>query len=247
MMKKGLMCLIIVFAFLLGNSFPTSGADAKVSIESLQKQIKDLSNNLKAKEKEITVLKASSAKASKTKVAYNGSSKGGLIEYKNITYMPVTFVKDVLNVPVTSDQKANTIYFGAKPNGSYMSDLLKPYYFSGYELELNGTMVMGDQKYYKGYSLSSYGDFEVVFNLAKKYTKLSGKIGFDDSNSSASRDDYTVKVFGDDELIETIEIDAAGLPVDFNLDISNINKLNFTFDGDLYKGKQFDLVNVIIQ
>jgi hypothetical protein len=222
----------------LGSAFSpntTLAADTVASLKKqviqLQAQVKSLTSTAKAKDQEIAklkkenaTLKANAATASKTKVSYKGLVKTGAITYKNNEYIPVSYLKDVFGIPVIYDRKADINYVGGKPDGSYMSDILKPYYGSAV---VNETMIMGQESYYKGYSFSfenRAGEF--AFNLNKKYTTLTGKLGFDDNLNEA--DGATIKVYGDGELLSVFEIKVGDLPININVDVMNVAKLQFT-------------------
>ncbi|WP_163099401.1 NPCBM/NEW2 domain-containing protein [Peribacillus alkalitolerans] len=244
MKKKSLIGLLFVFTILLGSAFSPNSALAGDTVASLKKQViqlkeqvKSLTNKVKSKDQEIAklkkenaTLKANAATASKTKVSYKGIVKTGIITYKNNQYIPVSYVKDVFEIPVTYDRKTDINYVGVKPNGSYISDIIKPYY-SSTDVKVNEKIVMGQESYYKGYKFlpSGYTKTDVNFNLNKKYTNLKGKIGFyeeGDDGGYYSRDTI-IQVFGDGELLKEIELNKGDLPMDIDLDILNVKQLQF--------------------
>jgi cell division protein FtsB len=237
-LKKSSLIVVLVITFLLGSVFSVNPAQAADTVASLKKQVtqlqaqvKSLTSKLKVKDQEIAklkkenaALKLNAATASKTKVSYKGLVKTGVITYKDNEYIPVSYVKDVLGIPVSYDRKGDINYIGGKPDGIYMSDIMKPYYGSAV---VNETMIVGQQSYYKGYSFyskMSSGKGELAFNLNKKYKTLSGKMGTEDSKDYS---EHTVKVFGDGELLGVFEIKAGDLPIDINLDVTNVAKLQF--------------------
>ena len=61
--------------------------------------------------------------------------------------------------------------------------------------------------------------------MQKKYTKLSGKIGFDDSITNSSIKNAQVTLYCDEEPAETIEIQKGELPKEFTVDITNCENL----------------------
>jgi hypothetical protein len=133
------------------------------------------------------------------------------------------FFKDVFGIPVTYDRKQDINFVGGKPDGIYMSDIIKPYYGSA---SINETMIMGQQSYYKGYSFTTGREGELAFNLNKKYTTLTGKVGFEDEVNEAF--DATIKVYGDGELLSVFNIKNGELPIDINVDVMNVSKLQFS-------------------
>jgi cell division protein FtsB len=258
--KKSFIALLFVFTLLIGNAFSANSALAGDSVQSLKKQVtqlqvqvKALTSKLKAKDQEIAklkkenaTLKTNAATISKTKVSYNGLVKTGVITYKSSEYIPVSFVKDVLEIPVTYDRKADINYVGVKPNGMFMSDIMKPYYSSN-SFSFNTKMVMGQDSYYKGFQFSFYDGYEINFNLNKKYKNLSGKIGLDDNQSSSWEIDTKVQVLGDGELLGEYVIKSGDLPIDINLDIVNVTKLQFEFSDPGLGRPTVDLVDLIIK
>jgi hypothetical protein len=246
----------------LGNAFSPNFVLAGDTVASLKKQVtqltvqvKSLTSKVKSKDQEIAKLKkenatfkANVATASKTKVSYKGLVKTGAITYKNNVYLPVSYVKDVFGIPVTYDRKADINYVGLKPEGNYMSDILKPY-SSKTEITLNEKMNMGGEPFYKGYAILSGGVMEghaaVSFNLGKKYSNIKGKLGIDDNNYV--KDNATISIYGDNELINTIELFHGDLPTDLNLDVMNINKLTITIKADTYRPMVINFADVVIR
>jgi cell division protein FtsB len=256
--KKSLIAFLFVFTFLLGNSFSPNSVLAGDTVASLKKQVtqltaqvKSLTSKVKSKDQEIAklkkenaTLKANAATAAKTKVSYKGLVKTGAITYKNNVYIPVSYVKDVFGIPVTYDRKADINYVGVKPDGSYMSDIMKPYY-SSEEVKVNEKMVMGEETYFKGYKFYLQTEAKVNFNLNKKYSNLKGKIGFDELGWGSKS--TIIKIYGDEELLEEFKFNKGDLPIDIDLDVRNINKLQFLLDDGDFSNSTVGFADFLIK
>lgn len=242
-MRKCSIIFSLVFSFVIGSFISANAAEASGSNESLQKQIASLKSTvekqkkqLKEKDKQITDLKKQisySVKPLSTKVAYHGNVISGnyqignssvpvLLDYKGIKYVPTDLIGNLLNNKATFNKSTNTIFFGAEPSGTYMSDILKPYY-SSQTIYTNQTMKMGGQLYNKGYSMKFYSFYNDSYsiNLGGKYSHITGVLGIDDNYYN---DDTVVKIYGDNKLIGTYELEKGGLPINIDLDVSNIKK-----------------------
>lgn len=267
-MKKRSLVVLLVIAFFAGTLFSHS-ASASVSLASLQKQIKSLKAQLASKDKQISDLKKTitkkdkdiklyksyAATPSKTNVAFQGNVLGGvyqvgnssvpvMLEYRGVKYTPVELVGDLLNNKAIFNSSKNTVFFGVQPSGSYMSDILKPYYSTN-TVDINKSMTMGGQTYTKGYSMdfSWYGESEYAINLAGKYSHITGILGIDDSSSNSGLD---VLIYGDNELIATYKLEKGGLPLNIDFDVSKVKKLEVRSKSDSIYSETIDFANVII-
>lgn len=263
-MRKCSIIFSLVFAFVIGSFISANAAEASGSNESLQKQIASLKSTvekqkkqLKEKDKQITDLKKQisySVRPLSTKVAYEGnvvsgnyqignSSVPALLDYKGIKYVPTDLIGNLLNYKAIFNKSTNTIFFGTEPSGTYMSDILKPYY-SSKTIYTNKTMKMGGQLYNKGYSMEFYwsDNDKYSMNLGGKYSHITGVLGIDDDSSHF--DNTTFSIYGDGKLLGTYNIEEGGLPVNIDLDVTNVKKLEISAKVRNYS--DVDFANVII-
>lgn len=197
-------------------------------------------SQLKEKDKKIADLNKKisySVVPLKTKVAFQGNEFSGntqigtssipvVLDYKGIKYSPVDLIGGLLNYKTIFNKTKDTVYFGVEPSGSYMSDILKPYY-SNDSFYINQSMKMGEESYNKGYAMEFdwYSDSWYSINLAGKYAHISGIMGMDDSSDNKGG---IVKIYGDDNLLGSYELEKGGLPLNIDLDVSNVKKLEIT-------------------
>ena len=274
MKKKSLVFLILV-AFVVGTMFSTSAAEAGTSVTSLQKQIKTLKatvskqktqiakkdkeisgykKTVSSKDKEIKKYKSYAVNPLKTKIAYEGNVISGnyligttsvpaIFDYKGIKYSPVNLVGELMDTKSIYNKKSDTVYLGTEPNGTFMSDILKPYFSSDY-VSVNHSMLMGGQKYNKGYTMTFTNDSKFSLNLNGKYKNITGIIGIDDEGYKS---DAIIEVYGDGNLISSIDLKADSLPFEMTLDVSDIKKLDFICnDNGSYSVVDFDFANMVI-
>lgn len=272
MKKKSLVFLILV-AFVVGTMFSTSAAEAGTSVTSLQKQIKTLKatvskqktqiakkdkeisgykKTVSSKDKEIKKYKSYAINPLKTKIAYQGNVKSGnyqlgntsvpaIFDYKGIKYAPVNLVGELLDTKSIYNKKSDTVYFGTEPEGSYMSDILGVYYNSN-TVNINEDMWMGSEKYNKGYSMLFHESYRYNINLNGKYKNISGTLGLDDNESNYNT---VIEIYGDDELLGSYTLNVGELPIDIDINVSGVKKLEVKGSKGGYA--QVDFANVIIK
>ena len=231
-----------------------TNAKQKKHLKEKDKQIKSQKSEITKKNKTISDLNKKltySVTPLKTKVAYQGNEISGnyqlgnssvpaVLDYKGIKYSPVNMLGDLLSAKTTYNKSENTVFFGAIPNGSYMSDLLKPYYSTEY-VDINQSMEMGGQKFNKGYSIDVWNSSKYAVNLAGKYSNITGLIGLDDSESNEGA---IVYFYGDKKLIGKYILEEAGLPINIDLDVTNIKKLEVKAESNAEE--KLNLANLII-
>lgn len=137
-------------------------------------------------------------------------------------------------------RKVNDIQ-NSKPQNFINS--IKPYEKYGYTEKIGGDfMQMGGDKYYNGFQLGeAYETSYAIFNLNAKYSKITCTIGHVDGSGEA---DKTLIIFGDDKIIETIDIGFQDLPKEFSINVEEVKQLKFErTDGYTKTG----IANIIIQ
>ena len=157
--------------------------------------------------------------------------------YEGTTYVPLRFFSESTGQPVKYVSEDKAIYVGDVPadkvQRGYLSDILKPYFIEkNYKIfETNSKMTMGGKEYSKGYKMRNiaYGKEEYTtfsFNLEGKYKRLTGLIGLDDSLNTNKG---ILKVYGDDKLLKTYDMNAGSLPQQLDVDLTGVIKLDIKF------------------
>lgn len=110
-------------------------------------------------------------------------------------------------------------------NSAYLLDLVKPYETPYYYNTLS--FVMGGDTYKNGFSCMGYGNEGfgnvTTFNIKGNYSKLSFIAGMLDN--SYHKNNATIYIYGDGELLDTFYIDSTALPKRFSTDISDCIQL----------------------
>lgn len=140
------------------------------------------------------------------------NNANGQTEYDNIVSSEV----------LLSDTESNAFYFGLD---------ICAYDHGGYYEEYNGSddsFKLGGVSYNKGFTIGTYSEGYAIYNIEGNYKYFRGIAGnVDNVNYSLS---YVV--YGDDNLLGTIDIEGGALPVEFEFDISGIKKLKIIADGN---------------
>ena len=126
------------------------------------------------------------------------------------------------NIITESDIESDDFYFGLD---------ICAYDHGGYYEEYNGSddyFKLGGVSYNKGFTIGTYSEGYAIYNLEGNYKYFRGIAGnVDNVNYSLS---YVI--YGDDNLLGTIDIEGGALPVEFEFDISGIKKLKIIADGN---------------
>ncbi|WP_066262843.1 NPCBM/NEW2 domain-containing protein [Heyndrickxia acidicola] len=227
-----------------------SNASKDKQISSYKKQINDYKNQIASKDKDVNYYKSYAVTPLKTKVAYQGnvlsgnyqvgnSSVPALFSYNGVRYAPVNLVGNLLGDSASYNGSSDTVFFGAVPSGSYLSDLISPYE-SWNTMAVNQKMTMGGQNYTKGYSMYFGGDDTgYSLNLNNKYSHLTGTLGFEDN---AENYDTKISIYGDDKLLGTFDLNKDELPVGIDLNIAGVKNLKITS----VDAGQIDFANIIV-
>lgn len=230
----------------------------KQKLDSKDKEISNLKKQIAAKDKEITNLKTNIANPLKTKLAYEGNVVSGnyqigktsvpvTIDYKGVRYSPTQLLGELLESKAIYQSKEDTIFYGTLPNGSYMSDILEPFYIArNGKAEINNEMTMAGQKYNKGFSFTTYRYDKISFNLNGKYSRLTGIIGLEDYGRNVNK---TYLIYGDGKLLGTYDIKASGLPLPIDLDVSGVKEFIIQSDDNKTPdiGTQLNMANLVIK
>ena len=85
------------------------------------------------------------------------------------------------------------------------------------------------------HSIDLYGGF-ICYLLNGKYNTFTGKMALN-SDSRSTNGNYWYEIYGDESLLYTSQKFTAGvLPIDFSIDVSNINVLKIVVKADSFDG-----------
>lgn len=234
----------------------TTVSKQKTQIAKKDKEISGYKKTVSSKDKEIKKYKSYAVNPLKTKIAYQGNVISGnyqigntsvpaIFDYKGIKYAPVNMIGDLLRTKASYNKSSDTVLFGSTLNGSYMSDILKPYSSSN-DVSVNKNMIMGGINYNKGYSMQFWSENYYSINLEGKYSNITGVIGIDDN--SDTNGNAQILIYGDNEdlVLGTYNIEQGGLPLNVDIDVSGIKKLKvYQYDGQ--QRMTLDFANVVIK
>lgn len=195
-------------------------------------------------------------------VIVNGNPVSGAhpIILNGQAYVPAASVGAALGVPQTFSSKIQTEYFGPQPKGSLLVNILKPYYWTGFQSNLANTssggwgnnlhMEMGGVIYNNGIKMdikstlnASLEPVKVYYNLQSRYRKITGTVGLDDS--SPSQNSIKFSLFGNGKLLDHLTLKPGQLPLSFSINISGVKQLVLEADPVSSQGDVFtDLANV---
>jgi len=128
---------------------------------------------------------------------------------------------------------------------AYLGKDIKAYDHGSYYKETNGVSIisLGGFTYHNGFRIGTYpNDGYASFNIEGKYSYFSGIA----SNVDHTEYGVSYAVYGDDELIGSIDIEKGGLPVEFDLDISGVKQLKIVASGSDNYGNGVGFANAVL-
>ena len=94
---------------------------------------------------------------------------------------------------------------------------------------------MGGKEYKSGFTITdSKNCGQAIYNLEGKYTSFSGLIG----NVDGFNNPATICVYGDDRLLDTLEVEGAALPKEFRIPVSGVRQLKIAGTDNGYSAYQ---------
>lgn len=150
--------------------------------------------------------------------------------YQGHVYLPIRYVSEALNLPVSWDGSTATVYVGSGGAGQTtdLSDLT-PYYTncnsSPGTVQSGTTLTMGSQQYLNGLQLGcwSYATSVYDWNLNGQFSTLTAVLGLDDTNNA---DTATVTFSSGGNTIQSFTLNPGGLPQDISIPVSGVAQLS---------------------
>ncbi|MBP1907654.1 hypothetical protein J2Z32_004334 [Paenibacillus turicensis] len=197
------------------------------------------------------------------KYMFNGVQKqvSKSIIYNGQLYAPVKDIAGGLNETITYDGKTKTAWVGKK-EGSFVyldetnyarKDGVKDnIYFGKWKNPSGLKFTITEKQYLHGigsilngaYYLSTYSSNSVDYNLNGKYNKLTGFVGVDDYTKNSDTLG-TIIIKGDgQELFKKEGMRGGDVPVEVNVDLTGVLKLQIYFEASANSNDQIDLVFV---
>jgi len=182
--------------------------------------------------------------------------------YGGRTYVPLRVVSEALGYDVSWDANTSSVIIGDSgtpaptpaptppATSQNLIDILPPYhitnpggsgsnYFPTTGME---SFQMGGIQYKNSLRIVAAAHAQSAsFNLAGKYTSLTGIIGTLDNQNR----DAMVNVYADGNIIKTIEITGGALPKGFELDVTGVRELKIEHIGN--NGGNIGLAELIIK
>ena len=164
--------------------------------------------------------------------------------FNGTTYVPLRYIAENLNMPVQWDAKTQTVFIGKteEPNEVYIGNGIEymnyqkgsiPAEFS-YAYNSNKTVHDNIGNEYANYlTLSNSWVYTkenawnyIEFPLNGQYKKFKAKVGLTDKYKNTT-DKVTLTISADDKEIYKKTFEAGDFPEEIELDVTNINKIQF--------------------
>lgn len=155
-------------------------------------------------------------------------SAGQVVEpfiYNGTTYLPLRAIGEAVGKNVSWDGSTNTVYLGKSGQTDYLGQQVKAYLKEGTD---ESDVEMAGQKYYNGVKGSNIlsDENKAFYNLNGLYTSMSGVYGMTDISWF---DEGSIKIYGDDRLLETFEVKKGMIPKNFIVNVTGVNQLRIEF------------------
>lgn len=228
-MKKSLITFLVFFlVFSLGVGSGVMARDGSAKIDVMYRNIKLMVNGVN--------------------VPATGENEPFI--YGGRTFVPLRLVSEALGYNVNWDSSTYTVIIGDSsgpapapappapvPTPSTSLSKIKPYHHTALTIresityDTNANMMMANERYYDGIKVAKdvrRGDpasLELFFNLDRKYSKLTGLVGFDDTSARLVKS-LLVTFYGDDRVITRLELKPEDpKPKELNLNVDNVSIL----------------------
>ncbi len=180
-------------------------------------------------------------------------ANGNVVEpfnYNGTVYLPVRAIATAFDKDVSYDSKTATVYIGShKGRVSFLGSL-------GYARkngvinfdnwpDLNSFKIAG-KEYTKGLGAQKEAaPCFIVYNLSKKYKRLTGSFGTDDKNGNEATIGTRMIITGDGKTLYTTQEKRPGeKPEEIDIDVTGIDELEITFITTAASGVSYaDFVN----
>jgi len=162
-----------------------------------------------------------------------------LSELKNDPDSGYNMNRETTEENLTSRERSIEVTAPQAGNASYLLDKCPPY---DYESYWNDSFSMGGVKYNNGFYLKTFvWQPFVLFNLSGKFSEISGMVGHVDGTA---KENTTLKIYYDGELVNEIEINWDNLPQKLSIDITGVMQLKIVNDNG-FSGVGFGEMKII--
>jgi hypothetical protein len=122
---------------------------------------------------------------------------------------------------------------------SFVTDAM--YYDSGWNMQSAG------KTYYKGMSITpdSNTQTKIYYNLDCLYSRLMGKVAFEDKYSERIDKSYTINFYADDNFVKSYTFQKGNLPIDIDVDLNYCTKFVIELVRPANDESQFPNINLI--
>ena len=167
--------------------------------------------------------------------------------YNGTTYLPVRAISNSLGVPIQWDGSTWSVYVGKHTGDKPTAWLADMDYFSGTS-SVKTSESLNDNTGSTHYHCMT-GNFNRIYLLNGQYSNLTGTIfqKHDYRSYTMASNKPGLRIYGDGELIYdgTFKSGDTGIePVDFNINLTGVLKLEIVFDGGNYWGDYLALGDV---
>ena len=153
--------------------------------------------------------------------------------YNGTTYLPVRAVSQALGKPVQWDGQTSSVYIGSHEDNKPAIWLEELDYFTGSSF-ISGQSERDNLGQTRNHVI--LGQFTNTYLLNGQYTAISGTLFQTYDYRSNTEHDWSVRIWGDGELLYKGTVSGGIAPVDFNVDLTGVLNLKIAFDGNTYYG-----------
>lgn len=180
--------------------------------------------------------------------------------YEGTTYVPLRFIGESLGKEINWDGATETIWVGKRDDSvKYLADLeyartdgvaKNSLFFNEWKNPAGLKFTIAGKQYYHGMGivLSDYSNKgSIDYNLNGEYTKLTGLLGIDDYTKNSDNSGILIIKGDGKEIYRKSDLKGGDLPINFDVNIKGILKLQVAFECKNGGQIDIDLVEVKIQ
>lgn len=156
--------------------------------------------------------------------------------YNGTTYLPVRAISTAFGKNIQWDGKTSSVYIGKHESSTPAIMLSDLDYFKckGDDFEHYASMKDNAGNQHVNVLATEYTQYDNVYKLNAKYTKLTGVFFQDFDHRSSSLGESVLQIYSDGKLIYTTTEDSGFEPVNLNIDLTGTLELEIKITTGLY-------------
>lgn len=157
--------------------------------------------------------------------------------YNGTTYLPARAISNIFGKQIQWDGKTQSIYIGTHKGDQPAVWLKDLDYFTGRDLRISNNIKdnLGNTRQEVASGDYYNGKFDNTYLINNQYSAISGTL-FQQYDDRSTKGISELRIYGDDDLLYSAEMNTGIEPLDFYVDLTGVMKLRIEFKPHYYWG-----------